>query len=166
MSTAAEKRRCTPDEYLALERKVPFKREYYRGETFAKSGASREHGLIASNLGGEINRQLRDRRCEAYSNDMRVLVDATGLYTYPDITVACEEPRFLDAKVDTLLNPTLIVEVLSPSTERYDRGKKFASWPTSDARQIESATPTATRRDRSAPPPSPGSAAARSHPRP
>jgi Uma2 family endonuclease len=85
------------------------------------------------NLGGEINRQLRDRRCEAYSNAMRVLVDATGLYTYPDITVACEEPRFLDAKVDTLLNPTLIVEVISPSTESYDRGKKFGHY-----RQVES----------------------------
>ena len=92
------------------------------------AGASREHNLIAANLGGEIRSQLKGRPCEIYINDMRVLVSRSGLYTYPDLIVVCGEPRFLDDKFDTLLNPTVIVEVLSPTTESYDRGKKFGHY--------------------------------------
>jgi len=125
MSSAATKKRFTPQEYLALERKSETRNEYYNGEIFAMSGASREHNLIAGNLFRDIGNQLEDRPCETYMNDMRVWIEATGLYTYPDVVVVCDEPRFQDREVDTLLNPTVIVEVLSPTTEAYDRGDKF-----------------------------------------
>lgn len=115
----------TPKEYLAIERVAETKSEYFNGEMFAMSGASRKHNLIAGNIFGELRNQLRGRPCEAYINDMRVHVPATGLYTYPDVVVACSEPKFEDAELDTLLNPTLIVEVLSKSTASYDRGDKF-----------------------------------------
>ena len=125
MSSAATKIGFTPQEYLALERKSETRNEYYNGEIFAMSGASREHNLIAGNLFRDIGNQLEDRPCESYPNHMRVSIEATGLYTYPDVSVVCGEPRFQDREVDTLLNPTVIVEVLSPSTEAYDRGDKF-----------------------------------------
>ncbi len=125
MSSAATKIRFTPQEYLALERKSETRNEYYNGEIFAMAGASREHNLIAGNLFRDIGNQLEDRPCETYMNDMRVWIEATGLYTYPDVVVVCGEPRFQDREVDTLLNPTVIVEVLSPTTEAYDRGDKF-----------------------------------------
>jgi Uma2 family endonuclease len=125
MSTAATKRRFTPQEYLALERKSETRNEYHDGEIFAMSGASREHNLIAGNLIRDIGNQLEDRPCESYPSDMRVWIEATGLYTYPDVVVVCGEPQFQDREVDTLLNPTVLVEVLSPSTEAYDRGVKF-----------------------------------------
>jgi Uma2 family endonuclease len=123
--SSAVKTRYTPEQYLELERKAPYKSEYHDGCIYAMSGASREHNLIAGNLLSLINPQLEDRPCEVYMSDMRVRVSATGLYTYPDVSVVCGESQFLDREVDTLLNPTLIVEVLSPSTEAYDRGKKF-----------------------------------------
>jgi len=125
MSSAATKKRFTPQEYLALERKSETRSEYYNGEIFAMSGASREHNLIAGNLFRDIGNQLEDRPCETYMNDMRVWIEATGLYTYPDVVVVCDEPRFQDREVDTLLNPAVIVEVLSPTTAAYDRGDKF-----------------------------------------
>ena len=125
MSSAATKKRFTPQEYLTLERKSETRNEYYNGEIFAMSGASREHNLIAGNLFRDIGNQLEDRPCETYMNDMRVWIEATGLYSYPDVVVVCSEPRFQDREVDTLLNPTVIVEVLSPTTAAYDRGDKF-----------------------------------------
>ncbi|MBV8310380.1 MAG: Uma2 family endonuclease [Planctomycetaceae bacterium] len=125
MSLAATKKRFTPQEYLALERKSEMRNEYYNGEIFAMAGASREHNLIAGNVNAEIRDQILDRPCESYPSDMRVYIEATGLYTYPDVTVVCGEPRFQDREVDTLLNPMVIVEVLSPTTEAYDRGDKF-----------------------------------------
>jgi Uma2 family endonuclease len=127
MSTAA-KTPCTPQEYLALERTSPIKHEYYDGSIFAMAGASREHILIGGNLHAGIHPQLRDRPCEVYMSDMRVLVSRTGLYTYPDVVAVCGEPRFEDSAVDTLLNPSVIIEVLSDSTEAYDRGKKFGHY--------------------------------------
>lgn len=120
--------RLTPKEYLDFERKSEIKHEYCKGEIFAMSGASREHNVICMNVGSEIRQQLKGKSCEAYPGDMRVFVPATGLYTYPDIVVVCGEPQFQDKEFDTLLNPTLIIEVLSPSTESYDRGKKFAHY--------------------------------------
>ena len=122
--------RFTPEEYLARERQAQYKSEYFNGEIFAMSGASREHNLISMNISAALHLQLRQRPCEVYAGDMRVKVSPTGLYTYPDVVVVCEEPRFEDAEVDTLLNPTLVVEVLSPSTEDYDRGRKFEHYPT------------------------------------
>ncbi|MGO9464789.1 MAG: Uma2 family endonuclease [Isosphaeraceae bacterium] len=125
MASAALKNKFSPEEYLALERKAGFRSEYHDGFITAVASTSREHSLIALNVGGEISSQLKERPCEAYLSDMRVYIDRTGLYTYPDVVVVCGEPRFEDDEVDTLLNPTAIVEVLSPTTEAYDRGKKF-----------------------------------------
>ena len=124
MSTAA-KSRHTPEQYLAIERAAVFRSEFFRGEMFAMVGASRKHNLIAGNIFGELRQQFKDRKCEVYQSDMRVKVNATGLHTYPDVVATCDEPRFEDNQVDTLVNPKVIVEVLSPSTELWDRGKKF-----------------------------------------
>jgi len=118
----------TSEEYLALERKASYKSEYYAGEIFAMSGASREHNIIVANVTTSLNTQLQDRDCEVYPSDMRVRTPDTLLYTYPDVVVVCGEPQFDDEAVDTLINPTLIVEVLSPSTETNDRTKKFADY--------------------------------------
>jgi Uma2 family endonuclease len=115
----------TAADYLALERHAEFKSEYLDGEMVAMFGASREHNVIVGNLVGEIGLKLKARPGEVYRSAMRLLTPATGLYTYPDVTVVCGEPRFEDADHDVLLNPTLLVEVLSPSTESYDRGKKL-----------------------------------------
>ena len=123
----------TPKEYLRLERQAEYKSEYVNGEIFAMSGASRKHNLVAGNIVAELNRQLRGKPCEVYPSDMRVKVTATGLYTYPDVVVVCGEPKFEDEYVDTLLNPTLLVEVLSQSTERYDRIAKSSYYRTLDS---------------------------------
>jgi len=117
--------RLTPEQYLEIERQAEFKSEYYDGEMFAMAGATEVHNLIVWNIGGELRTQLRGGLCRGYSNDMRVHIPATGLYTYPDVVVVCGDRQFLDNRRDTLLNPTLLVEVLSPSTEAYDRGRKF-----------------------------------------
>ncbi|MBA3531147.1 MAG: Uma2 family endonuclease [Ardenticatenales bacterium] len=118
------------DTYLALERRAETKSEWIDGETVAMVGASREHNLIVANILGELRQQLKGRPCEVYPSDMRVKVPQSKLYTYPDVVVVCGEPQFEDAHVDTLLNPTLLVEVLSDSTESYDRGKKFGYYRT------------------------------------
>jgi Uma2 family endonuclease len=123
----------TPEEYLRLERKSECKSEYLNGEIFAMTGASREHNLIATNMSSSLNQQLRAKPCEVYASDMRVKVTVTGLYTYPDVVVVCGEPKFEDEYVDTLLNPTLLVEVLSQSTERYDRIAKSSYYRTLDS---------------------------------
>ena len=120
----------TPEEYLAIERRAETKSEYFNGEMVAMVGASRKHNLITVNIVGELRQQLKGRSCEAYASDMRVKIPTTELYTYPDVTVACGEPKFEDEFVDTLLNPTLIVEVLSASTASYDRIKKFGYYRT------------------------------------
>jgi Uma2 family endonuclease len=118
----------TAAEYLDVERKAEIKSEYIAGRMYAMSGASRRHSLIVGNINGEIHVQLRGRNCEAHIADMRVKVSPTGLYTYPDVAIVCGEARFEDSHVDTLLNPTVVIEVLSPSTEAYDRGEKFAQY--------------------------------------
>lgn len=126
----AEKSVWTPEEYLAWERVQPEKHAYFQGEIFAMSGASREHNLLVANLVRLLNQALLDRPCETYPSHMRVKVPATGLYTYPDVSVVCGEPRFEDDTFDTLLNPLVLIEVLSDSTERYDRGEKFEQYRT------------------------------------
>jgi len=123
MSTLAS-RFLSPEEYLEIERKAEDKSEYYKGEMFAMSGASRRHDRIVVPLTILIGQHLKGKRCETFSANMRVLATPSGLYTYPDLSVACDEPQFADAHVDTLTNPALLVEILSPSTENYDRGKK------------------------------------------
>ncbi len=119
------KTHLTPEEYLAIERKAECKSEYFNGEMFAMAGASERHVLIVTNVVAELRGQLRRRPCTVYSTDLRVRVSPTGLYTYPDVVVVCGQAQFADDQKDTLLNPTLIVEVLSESTKDYDRGGKF-----------------------------------------
>jgi Uma2 family endonuclease len=127
MSTVP-KRSFTPQEYLALERQADVRSEYYGGEIFAMAGASWEHTRIKDNLAREVGNQLLDGPCSVSTSDLRVKVDATGLYTYPDVVVVCDAPQFEDRVPDTLLNPRVIVEVLSDSTEKYDRGLKFGHY--------------------------------------
>ena len=122
MSTALK--RITPQEYLIREREASIKSEFYQGEIFAMGGGSANHSLIAANFVGEARNSLKGRPCAVFNSDLRVQVQSTGLYTYPDATIVCGELLFDDDHRDTLLNPTLIVEVLSDSTEKYDRGKK------------------------------------------
>ena len=126
MPSVVRQSRYSPEEYLALERKADDKSEYVNGQIIAMAGASRQHNLIAGNFYREVSQQLRGRPCEAYISDIRVKVSRTGLYTYPDVVVVCGEIRFEGASHDTLLNPLVLVEVLSASTEAYDRGEKFA----------------------------------------
>jgi len=118
----------TPQQYLEIDRQSDFKNEYFNGEVFAMTGASRKHNLITSNVNSSLNSQLKGRQCEVYVSDMRVKVSSSGLYTYPDVVVVCGSPLFEDNEIDTLINPTLIIEVLSKSTEGYDRGDKFGHY--------------------------------------
>ena len=115
----------TPEEYLALEAKAEYKSEYYNGRIFRMAGGSNRHNQIVSNVNAALNVALLDTPCITYSSDMRILVQANGLYTYADVSGVCAEPEFASRRNDTILNPTLIVEVLSPSTAGYDRGDKF-----------------------------------------
>ncbi|HYT50180.1 MAG TPA: Uma2 family endonuclease, partial [Pyrinomonadaceae bacterium] len=123
----------SPEEYLRRERQAEYKSEYLNGEIFAMSGASREHNVITTNFSRELSSQLKGGPCEVYSSDMRVKVRSNGLYTYPDVIVVCDEPKFEDQEVDTLLNPTILIEVLSKSTERYDRIAKTSYYRTIDS---------------------------------
>lgn len=118
----------TPEEYLALERAAEYRSEYLDGEIFAMSGASEAHNLIVGNIARHLGNQFEEGPCRVYTNDMRVRVSPNRMYTYPDV-VAVRGPReFADDQGDTLLNPTVVFEVLSPSTEAYDRGEKFARY--------------------------------------
>jgi Uma2 family endonuclease len=121
------------DEYLEIERTSEEKHEYYKGEMFAMAGGKRVHSVIAGNILTKINIQIEKKPCIAFGSDMKVRVRPDGLYTYPDISALCGEEKYHDEKEDTLLNPSLIVEVLSESTENYDRGKKFVLY-----RELES----------------------------
>jgi Uma2 family endonuclease len=120
----------TPEQYLAIERAAECKSEYYRGEMFAMSGVSLRHNRIASQLHFLLKQHLQRKGCDVNTSDLRVNVPATGLYTYPHLSVVCGEPDLADSYVDTLLNPSLLVEILSPSTERYDRAFKIHAYRT------------------------------------
>jgi len=133
MSAQAQIAYITPEEYLSLERQAEYKSEYFDGEIFAMTGASEAHNQIVANLMIEIGTQFKKRPCKVYANDMRVKVSPTGLYTYPDIVAVCEQRHFDDEQKDTLLNPTVIIEVLSSSTADYDRGTKFEQYRTLDS---------------------------------
>ncbi|HYV06815.1 MAG TPA: Uma2 family endonuclease, partial [Blastocatellia bacterium] len=122
--------RYTPEEYLAYERASDTKHEYLNGEIFAMGGASSRHVLIVTNLVVELGSQVKGGPCLVYSTDLRVKVSPTGLYTYPDVIAVCNNPEFSDEQKDTLLNPVLIIEVLSDSTKDYDRGGKFEQYRT------------------------------------
>ena len=130
MTSAAEKTTLSTEDYSAMERASAIRHERVNGDIFAMTVASREHNLITLNTAASLHGQLKDRPCEIYNNDMRVKINAAGDYVYPDIVVVCDGPRLEDEHLDTLLNPTLIIEVLSDSTEAYDRGGKFAAYRT------------------------------------
>lgn len=131
MSAApAAKKIWTPEEYLAWEREQPTRHELHDGEVFAMAGASFEHNQIVINVGAELRAALRDRPCRVCASDLRVKVPATGLYTYPDASVVCGRAELEDKHLDTLLNPVVLIEVLSESTADYDRGTKFTHYRT------------------------------------
>ncbi|HAV62072.1 MAG TPA: hypothetical protein DCY13_06870 [Verrucomicrobiales bacterium] len=123
--SVAEKRKVTPVDYLAVERKAETKSEYLDGEVFAMAGGTHRHSLIGTNLAGELRSALKVGTCQVQNSDVRVLVRATGLYAYPDISVGCGKLEFEDEHQDTLLNPQLLVEVWSETTAATDRGQKF-----------------------------------------
>lgn len=126
MSTNPTAQTMSPAEYLALERAaIDAKHQYYNGRIYAMAGASTNHNRINTNLTIQIGNQIRERDCDVLASDMRVKIEATGLFTYPDLVVVCGEAKWDDDNFDTLLNPSLIIEILSPSTEKFDRKTKF-----------------------------------------
>ena len=127
MSTQA-KAFLTPEQYLEIERTAEFRSQYFHGEMFAVSGGSLSHARLVRNLVVLLGGQLRRRSCEVASSDLRLRVSPDGLYTYPDIVVFCGRPLFADDRTDTITDATVIIEILSPSTENYDRGFKFEQY--------------------------------------
>ena len=125
--SAAPKMKITPEEYLRLERAAEFRTEYLHGEIFSMAGASGSHNYIAGNIYNFLRNAFKNGKCKVYMSDMRVSPNANG-YFYPDVVVACNKIHFLDEKEDTLLNPIVIVEVLSKSTASFDRGDKFIEY--------------------------------------
>jgi len=130
MGDAAERLRMTEDEYLAFERASEERHEFADGEIFAMAGGSSNHSTVMLSIGTELRVALRHRRCRAHASEMRIHIPTSGRYVYADASVVCGRPQFTDDKHDTLLNPRVIVEVLSSSTEAYDRGDKFAQYQT------------------------------------
>lgn len=131
MTALPTKKYISPEEYLAAEREALEKHEYLNGEVFAMAGAKMAHVAICANLSGNLLQKLKGGDCRPFQSDLRVHIPRTGLYTYPDIIVVCGKAELVpDGHLDTLLNPTLIIEVLSPSTADYDRGAKFDHYKT------------------------------------
>ncbi len=138
MSLPRAHTRHSVEEYLALEREAGERHEYLDGQIYAMAGESPEHGAICTNIGGQLYAQLRGKPCQVFSKDMKVrsgpapkLGQTTkGLYSYPDLTVVCGELKFHDEYRDVLLNPSVVIEVLSPATEAFDRGEKWARYQT------------------------------------
>lgn len=123
--SAQEKPVVTPESYLAMERQATEKSEFVDGEIFLMAGASKKHNIITINLTGELYSQFKNTPCQVFSSDMRVSINLQNNYVYPDVAALCDEPEFDDEHQDNLLNPALMIEVLSESTESYDRGRKF-----------------------------------------
>jgi len=134
--TAVPKKKLTEAEYLAIEKAAEFKSEFYNGvmyplhrdEVTGMAGASRFHNRLKENLIGELFIQFKNGSCQSFSSDQRVRLTQTGMFAYPDIVVVCDEPQFSEIDPNTLVNPQIVIEVLSPSTENYDRGFKFAQY--------------------------------------
>jgi Uma2 family endonuclease len=118
----------TPEQYLEIERAAEYKSEYFNGEMFAMAGGSVNHAMIAGDLSRILGEQLRGRSCTIVGSDLRLRVSPEGLYTYPDIVVFCGKPQLADPRKDMIIDATVIIEVLSPSTENYDRGFKFEQY--------------------------------------
>jgi len=125
----------TPEEYLEYERKSEIRHEYIDGEIYEMAGANKRHNRISVNVVRLLDNQLLERDCNVYGSDMRVRITSIGKYTYPDVIAVCGEEIFEDETEDTLLNPMLIVEVLSKSTEAYDRGGNFEYYQTIESFQ-------------------------------
>jgi Uma2 family endonuclease len=126
MTALTQKVFITPEEYLVMEAVSPVKHEYFEGEVFQMAGASFAHNMATMNIAGTLFARIDRTRCLVVQNDMRLFVESSGLYTYPDVMVVCGKPEIVKNKgLDNLLNPVLIVEVLSPSTENYDKGTKL-----------------------------------------
>jgi len=128
MVQSQKKLKMTTEEYLKFERASEIRHEYYDGESFAMTGAKVNHNRIASNINRCLGNQLADRSCDVFLSDMRVKIQEVDKYTYPDVVVVCGDLELEDDKFDTLLNPVVIIEILSNSTELYDRGEKFAHY--------------------------------------
>jgi len=129
----AAKKLYTPEEYLAMEQAADHKSEYFQGEIFAMAGGTANHSMITGNCIAELNFALKAKPCRVFESNMRLLVERNGLYTYPAVMVVCGKVEFAPKRNDTITNPTLIVEVLSPATREYDRVKKFALYKRIDA---------------------------------
>lgn len=127
----------SPEEYLAFERGTDARHEYLDGHVYAMAGESIEHSRICVNVAGELRSRLKGSPCEVLSPNMKVVTSPSGLFSYPDVVVICGEPRFYDERRDILTNPTVVFEVLSPSTEAYDRGEKFLRYRTQVATLLE-----------------------------
>ena len=130
MGPAAARTKLSEQEYLAFERAAEERHEYADGDIFAMSGGTWEHSLIAGNIHGELRTALLNRPCSTHGSDMRIHIPTTKRYTYSDTLVVCGQPVFTDTSRDTLVNPIVIVEVLSDSTESHDRGDKFEQYET------------------------------------
>jgi Uma2 family endonuclease len=128
MGLPKPKTRFTPEEYLTLEREAEAKHEYLDGQVYAMAGGSPQHNQICFNVIGELHRQLKGTSCCGYTSDQKVRTDPMDLFSYPDLTIVCGEPEFHDEHQDVILNPRVIIEVLSPTTATYDRGEKFSRY--------------------------------------
>jgi Uma2 family endonuclease len=122
------KRHLSPEEYLEFERESDVRHEYLDGHVYAMAGESLSHSQICINLAGEVRNKLKGQPCQSLSPNMKVRTSTASLFAYPDLTIVCDEPLFHDTKKDVLINPKVIFEVLSPSTEKYDRTTKFARY--------------------------------------
>jgi len=125
----------TPEQYLELERNADYRSEYISGQIFAMAGGSPRHSAIISNVNGAAWSQLRGRSCQVFNNDLRVTVMQTGLRTYPDVTIVCGEAHIHPLDKDSIINPTVLFEILSPTTEAHDRGEKWAHYRKLDSLQ-------------------------------
>lgn len=128
MAAVPKPRKLTVEEYFAIESKAERKSEFFNGEMFLMAGASREHNVLTRNLTAELHNRLREGPCQVFVADQRVKVDRTGLYTYPDLLIVCGTPEYAPEDRDTLTNPKVVIEVLSNSTEKYDRTTKFRQY--------------------------------------
>jgi Uma2 family endonuclease len=124
-AVAYNQRKYSIEEYLEMENASTEKHEYYQGEIFAMSGAKMQHNIVAGNIFGELHHKLNGKPCQPFNSDMRTHIEENTLFTYPDVSVVCGDPITRNNDEMNMLNPTIIFEVLSPSTKNYDRGEKF-----------------------------------------
>ena len=125
----------TPEQYLELEQETDYKSEYLSGQIFAMAGGSPEHSAIGNNIGREMGNLLKRGPCQVFNSDLRVTVMQSGLMTYPDVTIVCGEQHRHPLDRHSIINPTVLFEVLSPTTEAYDRGEKWAHYRRLDSLQ-------------------------------